>query len=66
MKMVKKVGTKSHHFQHQLSIIGVGVPVLPHALMVHVPEMNDVPAADKDHDVKLSSSPRMRLASFDT
>ncbi len=42
MDVVHEVNTQDSHLQHQLSVVGVGAPVLPNSIMVHVPKVDDV------------------------
>ena len=43
MDVVHEVHAECGQLQHQLRVVGIGVPVLPGAIMVHVPQVNDVP-----------------------
>ena len=46
-----EVHTEHGHLQHQLSVVGVGAPVLPDPLMVHVPQVDDVSVRRRMRDM---------------
>ena len=44
--MVHKVNTEGGQLQHQLCVVGVGVSVLPGTIVVHVPQVDDIPVSE--------------------
>ena len=42
--VVHEVDTERGQLQHQLRVVGIGVPVLPSPIVMHVPQVYDVPA----------------------
>ena len=44
MDVVKKFNTQSSQLKNQLSIVRVCGPVFPRSVMIHVPQMDHIPA----------------------
>ena len=41
--VVHKVDTEGGKLKHKLSVVGIHISILPGAIVVHVPKVNDVP-----------------------
>ena len=46
--VVHEVHAEDCHLQHQLRVVGVCAPVLPHPVVVHVPQVDDVPVEGEE------------------